>query len=101
LSLTIALDQLGILLTVLFLVMRMFAPPLLLAIANHLAILRVYFKLPSVIVSAATALALRSAADTLLWTIRRTKESTLAVETAAVLGHVDSSENFTRPISEK
>jgi hypothetical protein len=94
LSLTIALDQLGILLTVLFLVMRMFVPPLLLAITNHLAILRICFELPSVIVSAATALAFRSAADSLLWTIRRTKKSTLAVETAAVLGHVDSSEIF-------
>jgi hypothetical protein len=37
----------------------MFVPPLLLAIANHLAILRICFELPSVIVSAAPALALR------------------------------------------
>jgi len=101
LSLTIALDQLWILLTVLFLVMMMFVPPLLLAIANQLAIFRIYFELPSVIVSAAPTLALRSAADGLLWTVRRTLKSALAVDTAAVLGHVDSSENFTRPISEK
>ena len=100
-SLTIALDQLGILLTVLFLVMRMFVPPLLLAIANHLAILRIYFELPSVIVSAAPTLALRSAADGLLWTVRRTLKSALAVDTAAVLGHVDSSEIFASRISEK
>jgi hypothetical protein len=40
LSLAIALDQHGILLAVLFLVMRMFVPPLLLAIANDLAIFR-------------------------------------------------------------
>jgi hypothetical protein len=101
LSLAIALDQHWILLPVLFLVMRMFVPPLLLAIANDLAIFRIYFELPSVIVSAATALAFRSAADGLLWTVGRTLKSALAVDTAAVLGHVDSSENFTRRISEK
>ena len=100
-SLAIALDQQGILLAVLFLVMRMFVPPLLLAIANDLAIFRIYFELPSVIVSAAPTLALRSAADGLLWTVGRTLKSALAVDTAAVLGHVDSSENFMRRISEK
>jgi hypothetical protein len=72
----------------------MFVPPLLLAIANHLAILLICFELPSVIVSAAPALALRQAADGLLWTVGRTQKTTLAVETAAVLGHVDSSEIF-------
>ena len=81
--------------------MRMFVPPLLLAIANDLAIFRIYFELPSVIVSAAPALALRLAADGLLWTVGRTLKSALAVDTAAVLGHVDSSENFMRRISEK
>jgi hypothetical protein len=101
LSLAIALDQHGILLAVLFLVMRMFLPPLLLAIANDLAIFRIYFELPSVIVSAAPTLAFRSAADGLLWTVERTLKSALAVDTAAVLGHVDSSEKFTRRISEK
>jgi len=80
--------------------MRMFVPPLLLAIANNLAIFRIYFELPSVIVSAAPTLALRSAADGLLWTVGRTQKTTLAVDTAAVLGHVDSSEDFTTPISE-
>jgi hypothetical protein len=79
----------------------MFVPPLLLAIANHLAILRICFELPSAIVSAAPALALRSAADGLLWTVGRTQKTTLAVETAAVLGHVDSSEIFASRISEK
>ena len=74
---------------------------LLLAIANDLAIFRIYFELPSVIVSAAPTLALRSAADGLLWTVGRTQKSTLTVDTAAVLGHVDSSEIFTRRISEK
>jgi hypothetical protein len=63
LSLAIALDQHGILLAVLFLVMRMFVPPLLLAIANDLAIFRIYFELPSVIVSATPTLALRLVVD--------------------------------------
>jgi hypothetical protein len=79
----------------------MFVPPLLLAIANDLAIFRIYFELPSVIVSAALALAFRSAADGLLWTVGRTQKTALAVETAAVLGHVDSSEIFASRISEK
>jgi len=81
--------------------MRMFIPPLFLAFADDLAIFWIYFELPPVIVSAAPALALRSAADGLLWTVGRTQKSTLAVDTAAVLGHVDSSEIFTRRISEK
>jgi hypothetical protein len=80
----------------------MFVPPLLLAIANDLAILRICLEFPSVIVSAAPSLALRSAADGLLWTIGRTQKSTLTVETAAVLGHVDSlREIFAQRISEK
>jgi hypothetical protein len=79
----------------------MFVPPLLLAIANDLAILRISFQLASVIVSAAAALALRSAADSLLWTVGRTQKTTLAVATAAVLGHDDSSEIFAKRISEK
>jgi hypothetical protein len=39
LTLTVALDQLRVLLAVLFLVVGMFVPPLLLAVANHLEIL--------------------------------------------------------------
>jgi hypothetical protein len=65
--------------------------PLLLAVVGDLPILRICFELPSVIVGAAPALALWSAADGLLWTVGRAKKSTLAVETAAVLGHDDSS----------
>ena len=68
--------------------------PLLLAVVGDLAIFQICFELPSVVVGASPALAFRSAADSLLWTIRRTKKSTLAVETAAVLEHVDSSEIF-------
>jgi hypothetical protein len=40
-------DQRGILLAVLFLVMRMFVPPLLLAIANDLVIFPIYFEMAS------------------------------------------------------
>jgi hypothetical protein len=79
----------------------MFVPPLFLAFADDLAILRISPKLLPVIIGSAPALALRSAADGLLWTVGRTQKSTLAVETAAVLGHVDSSEIFARRISEK
>jgi hypothetical protein len=66
--------------------------PLLLAAVGDLAIFRICFELLSVIVAPPPALTLRSAADGLLWTAGRTKKTTLAVETAAVLGHDDSSE---------
>jgi len=66
--------------------------PLLLAVVGDLAIFRIYFELFSVIVGTPPALTLWSAADGLLWTIKRTKKTTLAVETAAVLAHDDSSE---------
>ena len=75
--------------------------PLFLAVVGDLTIFRICFELASVIVSAAPALALRSAADGLLWMVGRTQKTTLAVETAAVLGHEDSSEIFARRISEK
>ncbi len=68
--------------------------PLLLAVVGDLAIFRIYFELFSVTVGTSPALTLRSAADGLLWTIGRTKKTTLAVETAAVLGHDDSSETL-------
>jgi hypothetical protein len=79
----------------------MFVPPLLLTIADHLAIFRIRFKLPAVIVTTALGLALRSAADGLLWAVGRTQKTTLAVETAAALGHVGSSEIFASRISEE
>jgi hypothetical protein len=42
LALTVAFEQLRVLLAVLFLVVGMFVPPLLLAVAHHLEILRVW-----------------------------------------------------------
>ncbi len=70
--------------------------PLLLAVVGDLAIFRICFELPPVIVSAATALAFRSAADGLLWTTRRTKKSTLEAETVVEkiwLGGLDSNQD--------
>jgi len=75
--------------------------PLLLTVVDDLAVFRIRFELPSVIVGASLALAFRSAADGLLWAVGRTQKGTLAVDTATVLGHVDSSEIFARRISEK
>ena len=94
LAFAIPFDGFGMFRTVVRKIVGMSFAPLLLAVVGDLTILRICFELPSVIVGASPALALWSAADSLLWTIRRTKKSTLAVETAAVLGHVDSSEIF-------
>ena len=94
LAFAIALDGFGMFCAVVRMIVGMIFAPLLLAVEDDLAIFRIRFDLPAVIFSAATPLALRLAADGLLWTIRRRKKSTLAVETAAVLGHVDSSEIF-------
>jgi hypothetical protein len=75
--------------------------PLLLAVVGDLTIFRICFELTSVIVDAPPALALRLVADGLLWTVGRMQKSTLAVGTAAVLGHINSSEISARRISEK
>jgi len=69
LALTIALDQLRVLLAVLFLVVGMFVPPLLLAVAYHLEILWICCQLLPVIIAAAPTLALRPTAHALLRTI--------------------------------
>jgi hypothetical protein len=72
LSLTIVLDQYRIFLTALFLVIRMFVPPLFLAFADDLSILRIGPKFLPVIISSAPALALRLAADDLLGAVNGT-----------------------------
>ena len=72
LSLTIVLDEYRIFLTALFLVIRMFVPPLFLAFADDLSILRIGPKLLPVIISSAPALALRLAADDLLGAVNGT-----------------------------
>ena len=69
LVLTVALDQLRVLLAVLFLVVGMFVPPLLLTVAHDLEILRVCRQLLPVIIAAAPTLALRPTAYALLRTI--------------------------------
>jgi hypothetical protein len=71
LALTVALGQLRVLLAVLFLVVRMFDPPLLLAVAHDLEILRVCRQLLPVIIAASPTLALRPTAHALLRTISR------------------------------
>jgi hypothetical protein len=92
LAFAIPFDRFRMLRAVVRKIVGMSFAPLLLAVVGDLTIFRICFELPSVIVGASPALALRSAADDLLWTEGRTKKSTLAVETAAVLGHDDSSE---------
>jgi hypothetical protein len=69
LALTVALDQFRVLLAVLFLVVGMFVPLLLLAVAHPLEILRVCRQLLPVIIAAAPTLALRPTAHALLRTI--------------------------------
>ena len=101
LAFAIPFDRFRMLRAVVRKIVGMSFAPFLLAVVGDLTIFRICFELTSAIVGAAPALALRSAADGLLWTVGRIQKTTLAVDTAAVLGHVDSSENFTRPISEK
>jgi hypothetical protein len=91
LALAIPFDRFGMFRAVMRKIVGISFAPLLLAVVGNLPILRICFELPSVIVGASPALALWSAADCLLWTVGRAKKSTLAVETAAVLGHDDSS----------
>jgi hypothetical protein len=92
LAFAIPFDRFRMLRAVVRKIVGMSFAPLLLAVVGDLTIFRICFGLLSVIVGAAPALALRSAADGLLWTVGRTKKTTLAVKTAAVLGHDGSSE---------
>jgi hypothetical protein len=91
-SLPIGLHGPRVLLAVLFLVVRMFVPPLLLAFAHDLAIHRVRLQLFAVIVSSSLALTGRLAADNLLGSVDRRDKDTLTVRTAAGLAQTDSSE---------
>jgi len=72
--------------------------PLLLAVVGDLTIFRICFELASVIVSATPALALRSAADGLLWTVGETQKTTCS-RSAAVLV-IRLRDSFARRISE-
>jgi len=91
LALAVALDQIRVLLTALFLVVGMFAPPLLLTVANDLAILCVGPKLLSVIIAAASMLTLRPTAHALLRAINSGQKRTLAIGTTAGLAQTNSS----------
>jgi hypothetical protein len=101
LAFAIPFDRFRMLRAVVRKIVGMSLAPLLLAVVGDLTIFRICCELTSVIVGAAPALALRSAANGLLWTVGRMQKTTLAVGTAAVLGHVDSSEIFASQISEK
>jgi hypothetical protein len=91
LLLAITLDGFRMLRKILPKVVGMSLPPLSLAIAGDLAILRIRAQLLPVIIAAALALALRLAADNLLRTINGRQERTLAVRTTAGLARADSS----------
>jgi len=90
-ALAILLDGLRMLRKVLPKVVGMSLSPLSLAIARHLAILRIRAQLLPMIIAAALPLALRLAADHLLRTINGRQERTLAVRTTAGLAQADSS----------
>jgi len=68
----------------------MFVPPLLLAVAYHLAILRVGRQFLPVIIGATPALTLRPAADLLLRTISGRQKPTMAVRTTAGLAQAET-----------
>jgi hypothetical protein len=92
LPLTVACTHLGMPLTALFLVAGMFVPPLLLALADDLAIHRVACQLLPMIISPAPALALRPAADHLLRTVSGRQKETMAMGTTAWRAQTNSSE---------
>jgi hypothetical protein len=91
LALTVALDQLWILLAVLFLVVGMFIPPLLLAIADDLEVLGVCCQLLAVIIATPLPLTLRPTAHALLWPINGGLKRILTVRTTAGWDQADSS----------
>jgi len=91
LLLTIPLDRFRMLRKVLPWVVGMSLPPLPLAIAGDLAILRIRAQLLPVIIGAAAALALRLTADNLLRAINGRQERALAVRTTPGLAQADSS----------
>jgi hypothetical protein len=66
LALTVALNDLGMGPTVILAVARVLVAPFLLAVPNHLPVDRVATNLLAVVVSAATALAIRLAAHSLI-----------------------------------
>ena len=91
LPLTVVLNHFRIRLAPLFLILRMFVPPLFLAFAHNLAILGVNRQFLAVVIGAASALARRLTADQLFRTINRWQKSTVAVGTATRLAQAHSS----------
>jgi len=91
LLLSVPLCRFRMLLPVPLLIVAMLLLPFLLAIAHHLAILRICRQLPAAGIGAAAALTLRLTANSLLGTARRRQKGTLAVKTTTGLAHMDSS----------
>jgi hypothetical protein len=92
LLLTIPCDGFRMLRKILPKVVGMSLPPLSLTIARDLTILRIRAQLLPVIIAAASALALRLAADNLLRTINGRQKRILAVRTTAGLAQADPSD---------
>jgi hypothetical protein len=91
LLLSVPLRRFRMLLPVPLLIVAMLLLPFLLAIAHHLAILRICRQLPATRIGAAPALAIQLTANLLLGAARRGQKRTLAVDTTAGLAHRDSS----------
>jgi hypothetical protein len=90
LFLTVLLHQPRVRFPALFLVVGVFVPPLLLAIAHHLTILDIRRQLLTARIRTALALTIRPTANSLLGTVPRREKEALAVKTTAGLVHVDS-----------
>ena len=92
LLLTVALGGFGMRLPVGLLISRMLIPPKLAAVLDHIRIQRIGLDLPPVVIGAASALAIRLAANSLLEAVRRELEDSLAIGTAAGRDQCGSSE---------
>jgi hypothetical protein len=96
LLLTVPLHHSRVCLPALLLIIGMFVPPLLLAVAHHLAILGIPRQLLSTRIRAALALTIRLAANPLLGTVPRRQKGALAVKTTTSFAHVGSSDESSR-----
>ena len=101
LSLAVALDGLGVRLPVGLLIIGVLGLPLLPAVLDHLRVQGVGPDLLPMVFGAATPLALRLAADTLLKAVRGRLKSALTIRAAAGLEQSDSSEVKTELTSEQ
>src|SRR5207237_8772385 len=91
LLLSVPLRRFRMLLPVPLLIVVMLLLPFLLAIAHHLAILRICRQLPATRIGAPPALAIQLTANSLLGAARRGQKRTLAVDTTSGPAHRASS----------